>query len=601
MAEEIAKVGQNVRKWYQRRLATDTSKDYYYILRETGLTQPVLIEYGFVDGPSSEVNLLKNHWQDLAEAIVRAVTIYTGVPYDKSVEGQYTVLKGDSLWSIANKFGITVDALKKANNLNTNILQVGQRLTIPGYAPPELTTTTYVVKKGDSLWSIATAFKVTVDALKKANNLTSTSLSIGQVLKIPGTSTNISGEEEYIMYTVKKRDSLYSIASTYDVSTTEIKTLNKLSSNLLSIGQVLKIPNVGKYIETEPGESASAFAESDTYTVQRGDSLWSIADKYGISTSELKNINNLESNILTVGQVLIIPVTGNLAPTTETYIVQKGDSLWGIANRFNTTVDEIKVLNSLTTDLLMIGQVIYVPARPIVESNTYTVQRGDSLFSVANKFNMTLDQIRKMNNLTSDMLMVGQVLMINENNANDNVSLERQQPTTTKDNLPVIIRYAVQKGDSLWSIAEKYGVTAALLRDLNNLTTDVLRVGQEILVPTTSFEIKSTIEPNMTLYTVKKGDTLWSVAKRFGTTIGYVKQLNNLTSDMISINQQLLVPLTKGLTPSPDTILYIVQEGDTIYAIAHKYNVALDELKNLNNLTTDIIGVGDILTVPIIK
>jgi N-acetylmuramoyl-L-alanine amidase len=80
--EEIAKEGQNIRKWYQRRLPSDTSKDYYFILRNTGVTEPVIVEYGFIDN-TADADLIKSHWRDLAEAVVRAVALYKGIPYDK--------------------------------------------------------------------------------------------------------------------------------------------------------------------------------------------------------------------------------------------------------------------------------------------------------------------------------------------------------------------------------------------------------------------------------------------------------------------------------------------------------------------------------------
>ena len=98
--EEIAKTGQPIRKWYQRRLPSDPSKDYYFIHRLTGKTEPVLIEYGFVDN-IKDANFIKNNWQNLAEATVRAVASYVGAPYDQVSESSiYVVKRGDSLYSI---------------------------------------------------------------------------------------------------------------------------------------------------------------------------------------------------------------------------------------------------------------------------------------------------------------------------------------------------------------------------------------------------------------------------------------------------------------------------------------------------------------------
>ena len=118
--EEIRLSGQNVRKAYQRRLPSDTSKDYYFIHRNTGITEPIIVEYGFLDSTSDDVSQLKNNWRDYADAVVRGVSEYIGITYDEEVEGVYIVKKGDSLYSIANKYGITVNDLKDINNLTSN-------------------------------------------------------------------------------------------------------------------------------------------------------------------------------------------------------------------------------------------------------------------------------------------------------------------------------------------------------------------------------------------------------------------------------------------------------------------------------------------------
>ena len=149
----------------------------------------------------------------------------------------YTIKKGDSLYQIAKKYDTTVDELKKINNLTSNILSIGQILTIPNkQLEPSKTYLIYTVQKGDSLYQIAKKYDTTIDELKKINNLTSTLLSIGQQLKI---QTNT---EKYILYNVVKGDSLYQIAKKYNTTVNDIKVLNNLKTNTLNIGQELKIP-----------------------------------------------------------------------------------------------------------------------------------------------------------------------------------------------------------------------------------------------------------------------------------------------------------------------------------------------------------------------
>ena len=344
--ENIGAAGQETRKYYQRRLPSDTSKDYYFIHRNTGNLEPLIVEYGFIDD-TKDVEFLKENYKELAEAVISAVANYIGVPYtppEDLITNTYVVQKGDTLYSIANKLGTTVSELKKENNLTSNTLQIGEVLRVPTKEIYEEEENIYIVKKGDTLYSIAMANNTTVDELKKANNLTSNILSTGQLLKIPSA---LLPESTYI---VKKGDSLYSIANKYNTTIDELKRINNLTSNILSIGQVLKLPS-DKASDVEKEENTIS------YTVQKGDSLYSIARKYDTTIDRIKDLNNLTTNLLSIGQVLLIPTDTNLETT---YTVQKGDSLYSIAKKYNTTVDRLKQLNNLTSNLLSIGQILIV-------------------------------------------------------------------------------------------------------------------------------------------------------------------------------------------------------------------------------------------------
>lgn len=290
LAENLDDAGLTVSKYYQRRSENDTSKDYYNIQKDTGLIETIVVNYGNINNINEATNI-KNEWEDYAEAVVKSLANYTNVPYYKEGESQeiYTVKKGDSLWKIANKHNTTVEKLKSANNLKTNTLSVGQKLVIPSISVSPEVSDTYIVQKGDSLWSIANKFNMTVSELKNLNNLTNNLLSIGQVLKIKDSSNN--GKTTY---TVQKGDSLWVIANKYGITTEELKSYNNLTSNLLSIGQVLKIPQ---------GKTST----ENIYTVKKGDSLWTIANRYNITVEKIKVLNNLTSNLLSIGQQLKIP------------------------------------------------------------------------------------------------------------------------------------------------------------------------------------------------------------------------------------------------------------------------------------------------------
>ena len=150
------------------------------------------------------------------------------------------------------------------------------------------------------------------------------------------------------------------------------------------------------------------------YTVKAGDSLWGIAKKYGTTVDYLKAINNLSSNLLSIGQKLKVPdSTSNDNNNDNTYIVKSGDTLYSIANKYNTTVSNLMNINNLKTNLLSIGQELKLKKNPTQNTETtYIVKSGDTLYSIAKRFNTSVNDIKNKNNLTTNLLSIGQQLKI---------------------------------------------------------------------------------------------------------------------------------------------------------------------------------------------
>ncbi len=277
----------------------------------------------------------------------------------------------------------------------------------------------------------------------------------------------------------------------------------------------------------------TAPVEGSYYTVQKGDSLWKIANKFGITVEELKNLNNLKTNTITVGQNLKVKLDEE-KPVEDylIYTVKSGDSLWKIANKYNTTVDTLMNINNLKGTTLTINQQLLIPKTENIEIDVkeepkgieYTVKAGDSLSKIANSYGITVDRIKSANKLTGNTIYVGQKLLIPVSDT----KVEEKEPTTSAG-----INYVVVKGDNLYTIANKYGVSVNDIKSLNNLSSNTLQIGQVLKIPGTE---------SYTTYKVKKGDSLWKIANTYGVTVNELKNINNLSGSTLSIGQEILIP-----------------------------------------------------------
>ncbi|OGO78181.1 MAG: hypothetical protein A2Y23_12430 [Clostridiales bacterium GWB2_37_7] len=229
----------------------------------------------------------------------------TGSTYNQTTYTSYTVVSGDSLWAVALKFGTTINDIKATNDLITDSLYIGQLLKIPQKSTAELPTTAYTIYKvssGDSLYILSKRFNVSVSSIKTLNNMTTETINIGQILKIPTPTSD---------YTVVSGDTLWIIASKFKTTIDNIKALNNLTTDMLIVNQVLKVPAVTvQTIPTAPTTTTqSPTITYITHKVVSGDNPWSLSIKYGIPMTELLNVNGFTlSTMLNIGQEVKIPV-----------------------------------------------------------------------------------------------------------------------------------------------------------------------------------------------------------------------------------------------------------------------------------------------------
>ena len=250
----------------------------------------------------------------------------------------------------------------------------------------------------------------------------------------------------------------------------------------------------------------------------------------------------------------------------------------------------------------------------------YRVKRGDNLSTIAQKYDVAVDDLKKWNNIRGNKVAYGKNLKINGVEADQKstavAKVEIDKKGIQKDSLatPTNSIYVVQKGDNLSNIAKKFNVTVAELQDWNKLTTKSISLGASLQVvknPIHNEVIAEPIERKDIAYSVQKGDNLGSIAKKFGASVEELKQWNNLTSNAIAIGNSLIVAKNEIVIDTnkvaiasfkkkeqyPSTASkeseYYVKKGDSLYSISKKYpGVTISDLKKWNNITGEELKPG---------
>ncbi|MBC2261645.1 1,4-beta-N-acetylmuramoylhydrolase [Listeria sp. FSL L7-0091] len=287
------------------------------------------------------------------------------------------------------------------------------------------------------------------------------------------------------------------------------------------------------------------------------------------------NLTQYDSGKTTGGNSGSTSNTGNTnTSNAKIYTVVKGDSLWKIASKHKVTIANLKSWNNLKSDFIYPGQKLKVSAgtttsntntsKPSTGTSTskpststsakvYTVAKGDSLWRIATNHKVTIANLKSWNNLKSDFIYPGQKLKVSTGTTTSNTNISKPTTSTntskpsTSNNAKV---YTVAKGDSLWKIASKHKVTIANLKSWNNLKSDFIYPGQKLKVSAgtttsnTNTSKPSTNKPSnsaVKTYTVKKGDSLWTISRQYKTTVENIKAWNKLTSNMIHVGQKLAI------------------------------------------------------------
>jgi len=409
-------------------------------------------------------------------------------------------------------------------------------------------------------------------------------------------------EIKYTQYTIQSGDTLFVIAKKHRTTTDEVRKANNLEkSELIKVGQILKVPNDTytppkendkkdthkKSTKTKAKKTKSPTAKSKTannkledgfveYTIQSGDTVYTIAKKHKTTTREIRAKNDMEYNsIIKIGQKLIVP-TNTYDPSKEKkkktvkkkkrakkgevdYSIALGDTIFTIARKHKTTTKEIRELNDMEYGaMIRVGQHLRVPtntyfpdeqkakeiaiAKKRKVDGVYEVQSGDTLFSIARKHHVTLKTIMDINQMKGDSIIkIGQLLKVTKNSSyttkvakkkSSKKKIAKKEPKKKPKKKLVAKTHKVKSGDTLSRIAKDNGMTVKKLKKLNKLgKSSYLKIGQVLALGKvgvkTSTKKADKKKPNRT-YRVKKGDTLSRIAKRYKTTVKRLRSLNSL-------------------------------------------------------------------------
>ena len=458
----------------------------------------------------------------------------------------YTVRSGDTMWLIARRFGISLDALIKANPQikDPNLIFPGQVLTIPtgGSAHPMPPThpvppmppappaksrngRLYIVKSGDTFFHIAQRYALNLDSLILANPQIKDPdrITPGMQLYLPG------------IHVVRRGDTISSIARMHGVSEGELLRINPQikDPDRIDIGQKIYIPRMPN------GDMA-------TYTVEQGDTLQRIAEMFGLAVEALTNANPeiTDPDRIFPGQRLRIP---------GPHQVQQGQTLSSIAELYDISLNALLAANTQieNPDVIFPWTMVRIPPTSMMPRHQgavgvdYVVQPGDTLYEIAGLYHVSLENLIKANPQIKnpDMIFPGQIIRV---------------PIGHVD----CFCYTVKQGDTLYKIARMYGVSVnAIIRANPRITNpNYIEAGWVLMIPlrgngcmrdeeNDSVELEeermsqSEVTEHPRIYVVQKGDSLYSIAHKFNVTVKQIMMANPeiKDEDVIYPGQQIII------------------------------------------------------------
>jgi membrane-bound lytic murein transglycosylase D len=614
----------------------------------------------------------------------------------------HTASRGETLEAVARRYGADPDLVREFNSMTGNPrLTAGQELVIPvgvrspesalagvrvdSSPPPARTAQSRVTpsrlpppapERVRAPEPPAPAPAAVASAAAQPPRVAAASSRTPAPASRPRTSSSGQGQVIHsISHIVRQGDTLSGVAGLYGVDVERLRSDNRISGNTLYVGQILTVrsdlplqaqarpSSSSTWVEVTPGETLF-------HTVQRGDTVGAIAERYRVTPAQLRELNNLSGNNIRPGQRLRVgtgpaaaaaPAAAPAAGLAD-YKVREGDTVSTVAERFGMKVADLRAANRLSGDVIRPGQTLKVrgaggssaQAAGGASSGVYEVKSGDTLSLIADRFKTTAADLKSLNKLTGDILRPGQKLRVRSSGG---AAAPAGAPGTPVAREPAQAAsapatYVVKSGDTVSLLAQRYGMTAAELRRLNDLPGDSIRVGQKLRLrtadsasarpasaqapapaasgpptapraqgaPSAPSSGSDPSGPATGTYEVRSGDTVSQIAERHGMTVAQLRQLNNLSDDNIRPGQKLRVTgggsqaapaapaAPRAQAPPPPAApagsgsgaaqgSYEVRSGDTVSQIAERHGMTVAQLRQLNNLSGDNIRPGQKLKV----
>jgi LysM repeat protein/N-acetylmuramoyl-L-alanine amidase len=363
------------------------------------------------------------------------------------------------------------------------------------------------------------------------------------------------GADEGFTRLVRRGETLSEIAQEYGVSVNTLRHWNELRGDTIFVGQKLQV---------------AASPPPDVYVVKSGDTLSEIALQFNIPIRAIRQLNDVTRDRIYPGQRLRLREESGRPQGNLVHKVKRDDTLWGIAQQYGLNVSELKELNGLTKDIIFPGMrlIIFETTEGFADGASdqfeYVVRNGDSLATIAQRFDVGVGLLQRLNQIEGDRIYPGQKLQL--------------RPSSLEEGVHVV-RY----GETLSSIAAKYGIDLQELRQINGIADDKILAGEKLRL----------IRASGSTHIVERGDALWEIARAYGMTVAGLRQINGLSSDRIYPGQELRLDTRE----SEHLQFYTVKNGDYLGRIARLHQMSLSELLEINTVDANIIHPGDKLKV----